>query len=366
MAFFLFVFVVLLLNLRVWWKLCNAFWKGSAVGTWLSLAVVLALFLMPVFLRIIPVPKSFERWLEQASWVWLAWSFWMCFVLLLFDLWNVALWGLSYIPNYNDVLRFFAGDKLSACVAIAFTIIATIWGVIEANSIVLHTVEIKTDKLPENVGEYRIAFVSDIHLGPAATERRVHKTIALLEQTKADVLVSAGDLVDGHSDREVALAKLLGSANVAQGKWFAVSGNHDCYSGLDFSRTMHDLAGFKLLRNASELVDGWLWIYGEDDPASGSKMAERISGCPEGCFALFLRHRPTWGGGDLQLSGHSHGGQIFPFNFLVRLQHPYKDSRLHKIEKGYMYVSMGTGVWGPPFRVLARPEVTLFVLKKST
>ena len=365
MGFLLFILVVFTLYLRVWHKVQSAFFKGHPVAVWVTLGITLFLFFMPVVTRFLSLPEGVSRIMEQAGWICLAWVFWMCCVLLLFDLWNVALLGLSYIPRYSQIMRFFAGDRVSLYGAVAFTAVASLWGVLEANSIAFRTVELYTDKMPEGLSEYRIAFVSDVHLGPAATFRRLKKTMRLLEESRPDMLVSSGDFIDGRGSHEEEMARLFATGGFAKGRRYGVLGNHECYSGIPWSRQLHEEAGITLLENRGELVDGWLWVYGESDPATGRPMEKRISGIPEGAFALHVKHQPIWGGGDLQLSGHSHGGQIFPFNFLVRTRYPYKESRLHKIEGGHLYVSPGSGVWGPPYRVLARPEVTLFIIRNS-
>ena len=365
MGFLLFVLVVFTLYLRVWHKVAGAFFKGHPVAFWVSLGVTLLLFFMPVVTRMLSLPAGFSRIMEQLGWICLAWVFWMWCILLLFDVWNVALWLISFLPRCSDALRFFAGDRLAVYAALAFTATATLWGVVEAGCIALRTVELATDKMPEGLHECRIALVTDVHIGPAASYRRLKKMLRLLEEAKPDLLLSAGDFIDGRSAHEEEMARFLGASPIASGRRYGVLGNHDCYSGIDVSRKLHQEAKITLLEKRGELVDGWLWLYGEDDPASGRRMEKRLTGLPEGRFTIFLRHQPIWGGGDLQVSGHSHGGQIFPFNFLVRTRYPYKESILHPVEGGYIYVSPGSGVWGPPFRVFARPEVTLFIIRNK-
>ncbi|PIW00198.1 MAG: metallophosphoesterase, partial [Deltaproteobacteria bacterium CG17_big_fil_post_rev_8_21_14_2_50_51_6] len=128
-------------------------------------------------------------------------------------------------------------------------------------------------------------------------------------------------------------------------------------------------AGFKVLRDEALTLPGLINIAGVDDPAGGRKNLEEhekeiLSSLPGETFTLLLKHRPHVGPGsdrlfDLQLSGHTHKGQIFPFGLLVKLVHG-RISGLHRLDSGsLLYISRGSGTWGPPFRILSPPEVTV-------
>jgi hypothetical protein len=186
-------------------------------------------------------------------------------------------------------------------------------------------------------------------------------------------LVSTGDLLDGQTDNLSNLAEMLREVPTTYGK-FAVTGNHEFYAGitraLDFIKT----SGFTILKGEGLTVSGLLNIAGVDDPAGrryglGSKVSEKalLAELPREKFTLLLKHRPlvdqdALGFFDLQLSGHIHKGQIFPFNLITMLFYPVV-SGLHKIEKNaWLYVSRGSGTWGPPIRFMSPPEVTLIEL----
>ncbi|HEX7539324.1 MAG TPA: hypothetical protein VF358_03390, partial [Syntrophales bacterium] len=162
----------------------------------------------------------------------------------------------------------------------------------------------------------------------------------------------------------------------AQGK-FAVTGNHEFIAGIDKSLAFTRDCGFDTLRGEARDVGGFLTIAGVDDPAGqGFRLrgqengeGELLSSLSRQRFILFLKHRPTvaentLGLFDLQLSGHSHHGQIFPFNWIVRLYFPI-ESGLHDMGNSRVYVSRGSGTWGPPIRFLAPPEVTVIDLVRS-
>ena len=319
---------------------------------------------------------SVPRILEQIGWIWLAWIFWLACALALLLLLNCAL-RLVHLPVLPEYIQVF--------IALAAMITMTAFGTMEANNIKVRTLLIDSPRVPESVGDYTIAMISDMHIGNAATEYRVKRAIELVTQAKPHLILSAGDMLDGHGERERNLMSLVaGMSGQETCQKLAVFGNHDVYSSIEFSRECHSLAGFRVLEDEGVAVNDWLWIYGEKDPAQHRNDKEPSAAITsednwplelhEGypVFRILLKHRPegfsrVFGEKapfELELSGHSHGGQIIPFNYLVRLQHPYKEGILHTLANGMtLYVSRGTGLWGMPFRVGAPPEVTLITLR---
>jgi predicted MPP superfamily phosphohydrolase len=162
---------------------------------------------------------------------------------------------------------------------------------------------------------------------------------------------------------------------------FSIIGNHEVYFGVKESEALHEIGGFRVLRGRGEEIGDWLYVHGVDDDALGNRysMSPKKQGAvsyetaevAEKCskrFSILLKHRPEADDVarkqfDLMMAGHSHGGQLFPFTLLVKIKYPL-GTGLYEFPEGLkMYTSPGTGTWGPPFRVFARPEVTLFKLK---
>jgi uncharacterized protein len=182
--------------------------------------------------------------------------------------------------------------------------------------------------------------------------------------------------VDGQINNLGGLAELFKEVTPRFGK-FAVTGNHEFYAGLNQALEFTEQSGFKVLRGESSIVAGLVTIAGIDDPARGwvnmpGRPAEKevLSLIPQGTFIVFLKHRPaveprSIGMFDLQLSGHVHKGQIFPFNLLTHLFYPVKSGYSTLPQNSSLYVSRGTGTWGPPIRFLAPPEVTVIELISS-
>jgi len=179
-------------------------------------------------------------------------------------------------------------------------------------------------------------------------------------------------------DRLNNLAAMLATLNPPLGK-FAIAGNHEFYAGIRQSGRFLRAAGFNLLRNDGFKLNGLINLVGVDDPAGKRRYPQNgqvgkeekilLANSDSERFTLLLKHRPTVemesiGQFDLQLSGHTHGGQIFPFNLITRLY--YSNQRgLYRLDKGsVLYVSRGTGTWGPPMRFLSPPEVTVIELQR--
>ncbi len=378
--FFAFVLSVLALNLYDWWRIRCAFLKSSGGLSMGLLVVILMLVFTPALLRLAGwLPAAARGWVMEFSWIWLALSFMLGFAFFVLDAWNLLVYVAAFLRGtdgwLSGCLRLVVTPFAQGCAALAYLGFAVTFGFLEAQDIRVRRVELSSPLVPASVGEYRIALVADLHLGPAANWPRIRRTVKLVNEADADLLLSAGDLIDGYGEREQAMARHLSECRCRSGRKLAVIGNHDVYSGVDHSRMMHELAGLELLEERSETIDGWLFIHGLRDPAYGGRAVPgdarhqpTFAPIPDHCFSILLEHRPDvfpemppYG---LILSGHTHNGQIFPFNYLVKLQYPRPIGRLVQLERGMrFYNTPGTGLWGPPFRLLAPPEVTLFVLR---
>jgi len=155
---------------------------------------------------------------------------------------------------------------------------------------------------------------------------------------------------------------------------FAITGNHEFYAGIDQALEFTEKAGFTLLRGQGQTIGGLINIAGVDDIQArayggfhGVSEQQLLSGFSNNLFTLFLKHRPLVnkegiGLFDLQLSGHVHKGQIFPFSILTWLYYPTQAGFAALSERSGLYVSRGSGTWGPPIRFLSPPEVTLIEL----
>ncbi|MBQ6474341.1 MAG: metallophosphoesterase, partial [Victivallales bacterium] len=318
--FFVFTLMVVAMNVYDWWRLCRAFIGGHTFWSVTMLLVVLGLTVAPGLLMGMMRPSDLRGWLIQCCWIWLALSFMMACVFLVTDLWNLGE-NLLYIARRpsGTVLRLQIPPLWQGIAALAYMAVAVIWGLCEAHAIRVKEIVVESPKVPADVGDYRIALVSDLHLGPAANFARVRKTVRLVNECQADLVLSAGDLIDGFGRREQRMAEILRAFQCRSARKLAVEGNHDVYSGIDHSREMHRLADLELLEEAGTLLDGWLYVHGVLDPGHGgrpmpgqARHSSTLPVPPDGSFSLLLEHRPEQFPGqpvyDLSLSGHTHGG----------------------------------------------------------
>jgi hypothetical protein len=251
-----------------------------------------------------------------------------------------------------------------------FALAAGVYGHFEAWDIRTERVIVKSSKIPREIGSLKIAQISDVHLGMIVREERLKRILQKVKIETPDLFVSTGDLVDAQINHLDGLTQLLREIQPRLGK-FAITGNHEYYAGLrqalDFTRR----AGFQLLRGKGTTIGGVLNVAGVDDPTGLSYGEENISerellsSLPRDKFTILLKHRPvidkeSLGLFDLQISGHTHRGQIFPFVLLSRLLFPYNSGLFQLPNQAVLYVSRGSGTWGPPIRFLAPPEVTIF------
>ncbi|GAB3054265.1 metallophosphoesterase [Micromonospora schwarzwaldensis] len=241
----------------------------------------------------------------------------------------------------------------------------------------LDRVRIPLAKLPRSMDGLRIATVSDIHLGPLRGRAHTERIVAMINRLDADLVAVVGDLVDGSVAELGRAAEPLRDLRSRYGSFF-VTGNHEYYSGVEEWVREVDRLGLRVLQNERQEIrarGGVLDLAGVNDvTADGTGLAapadyaaalgDRDPSRP----VVLLAHQPVAAheaakfGVDLQLSGHTHGGQMVPFNLAVKLQQPVV-SGLGEVDGTKVYVTNGAGFWGPPVRVGAPPQVTLVELR---
>jgi hypothetical protein len=245
-----------------------------------------------------------------------------------------------------------------------------VYGRFEAKNICIERIELRTAKLPPRVSRLRIVQITDIHFSTLNGVKFARKIEKIIRGLHPDILVSTGDLIDRGLVEKESVASLFRAIKTTYGK-YAIAGNHEFISGIKMAVAFTEKAGFSMLRNEGVTVGGFLNIAGVDDPAG--KRFGAVSSISEdnvlaffscGTLNILLKHQPkieknSLGKFDLQISGHTHNGQIFPFNIITSLFYPYIKG-LHKVSNdSYLYVSRGTGTWGPPIRFLTFPEITV-------
>ena len=249
------------------------------------------------------------------------------------------------------------------------------WGLWEASAVRLKTIHLESPRLPPDSEPIRIVQISDLHLGLLVGHRTLDRVLARVEEAAPHLLVATGDIMDSTGPHLVPLVTRLRDVSAPAGK-FAVFGNHEWYVGEGKSLALLKAAQFTVLRDEHAVVrcgNTDIVVAGVDYPhrrfASHGE-ADALKGKPPGLFTVMLKHIPRYQPEllehiDLQLSGHTHGGQVFPFELLVRLRYPHTRG-LHRLAPAsWLYITTGAGTWGPPIRILARPEVVLFTISPA-
>ncbi len=241
-------------------------------------------------------------------------------------------------------------------------------------------VEIPVAGLPRALEGFRIVQISDIHVGNTVTRPFVEEVVRCVNDLGADLIALTGDLTDGTVPQLRRHVEPLERLEARYGAFF-VTGNHDYYfgQGEEWVAEARRL-GMIALVNEHRLIEhgeGRLLVAGVPDYKAGdfverhrSDPSAAIRGAPRADLRILLAHQPRSAaeaeaaGFDIQLSGHTHGGQIFPFHFAARLTQPVI-AGLHRLGRLWVYVNRGTGYWGPPFRLFAPSEISLITLRRG-
>lgn len=238
--------------------------------------------------------------------------------------------------------------------------------------VAVRRVGVSLAKFPASMAGTKIVQLTDVHVGPTIGKDFIDSIVKRVNDLDADVVVITGDLVDGSvADLSPNVAPLATMKN-KHGIYF-VTGNHEYYSGANEWTKYLTSIGIKVLHNDRVRIGGedGFDLVGIPDPTSGdTDLKSALEGRDASRACVLLAHQPkaiqqaAELGVDLQLSGHTHGGQMFPWNFMVRLQQPFV-AGLHKLKETAIYVSSGTGYWGPPMRVGTSAEITELLINRA-
>jgi uncharacterized protein len=275
-------------------------------------------------------------------------------------------------PPASGVSRRVFLARASAVVAGATSVGAVGIGMVNAlGPPDLLRVPIRLRKLDPAYNGYRIAVVSDIHLGPLSGRAHTERIVRMINETSPDLVAIVGDLVDGTVAELGPAVEPLRDLRATHGSYF-VTGNHEYFSGyaewVDEVRSL----GVRPLRNERVEVDA-IDLAGVNDVTGrsygdGPDFAKALDGRDTARPVVLLAHQPVQvresarRGVDLQLSGHTHGGQVYPFSYVVRLQQPVL-AGYGRFGGTQLFVTRGAGFWGPPVRVGAPPDITLIELR---
>ena len=265
----------------------------------------------------------------------------------------------------------------TAMAVLGLAVLSTLIGYLNARRLAsVLFVDIPLANLPKELAGFTIVQLSDIHVGPTIKREYVQAIVERVNQLDADLVVITGDVVDGSVEQLRAHTAPLGSLRSRHGSFF-VTGNHEYYSGAAAWMREFERIGLRGLHNRHVVIAhrGAHFILagvtdysaGTFDPSQASDPDAALAGSPPDLLRILLAHQPrsaakaSEAGFDVQLSGHTHGGQFWPWNLFVRFQQPFT-AGLHRLQDLWVYTSRGTGYWGPPKRFGAPSEITLLTL----
>lgn len=279
---------------------------------------------------------------------------------------SVPLLAIAYIMDESTTWT------IARVLFVVMLLLPVSWGLIEARF--LRTRRFKV-QLPGLKGKVKVAMISDVHLGLLVGKRRLGRVLSILERSRPDMIMVVGDLYDANPRFNARFRPLL-ARFTSLAPTYAVFGNHEYFHGPEvIERELSDL-GLKVLRGRVEKDPATgINIAGLDDPSfyvsplvRKEKLLSLLRSVPEGEPVILLDHQPLLFSAAssirpiLQLSGHTHAGQLWPAALITR--RIYKDGHrgLNRNGASTLFVCVGTGTWGPPMRVLAPPEMALFEL----
>ena len=369
------VFAIMLILLGVpWWTLLSA-------GTrWPAAVVVVGTLVFAAVFAGLPAAMMWghgRRHLDSAAvtgdallgavWVLFVWS-------VLAQLLRLALFALGV----DDPTR----SRVVAGAVVAVVAVLLVWGYTEAMRLPrTKHVDVPIARLGSGLDGLRVAIITDTHFGPIDRARWSAAVTDRVNELDADIVCHVGDLADGTVEIREEQVKPLAAARGKLARVY-VTGNHEYFSEaqgwLDYMETI----GWDSLHNRHIVVERGgdeLIVAGVDDATAqasgvdghGANLDAALAGSDPALPVLLLAHQPKQvtsaanAGVDLQISGHTHGGQIWPFNFLVRLDQPVVHGLSSHGERTQLYTSRGTGFWGPPFRVFAPSEITVLTLRRG-
>jgi predicted MPP superfamily phosphohydrolase len=383
---FLTVFLLILAGLHyyIWVRLVRDTqlpqpWATAALAALVVLAAGVPL--MRLALRGHPAATKVVSW---PLYTWLGVMMLLCVLLLGVDLARLVRWSWGRMigsPTPIDAVRrtllarLLGGAVVAAAGTLTAVAVRTALGPVETRR-----VPVALPRFPRALDGFKLVQLTDVHVGPTIGRAFIEQIVARTNALDPDVVAITGDLVDGPVEELAGAIAPLAGLRARHGVYF-VTGNHEYFSGAAPWIAELTRLGIRCLRNERVSIgagESSFDLAGVDDrsgarfgePGHGEDLQKALAGRDPSRELVLLAHQPRSVfaaeplGVGLQISGHTHGGQIWPFNLFVRLQQPFV-AGLHRHGRAQIYVSRGTGYWGPPMRLAAPAEITEIVLARA-
>jgi uncharacterized protein len=369
------VFVIMLILLGVpWWTLLSAGTRWPTAVVFVGTLMFAAAFGGLPAMMMLGHGRRHTDWAAAAGdvllgavWVLFAWS-------VLAQLLRLAL----LVLGVEDPAR----SRVVAGVVVAVVLALLVWGYAEAMRVPrTRLVDVTISRLGSGLDGLRVAMITDTHFGPIDRSRWSAAVMERVNGIDADIVCHVGDIADGTVDAREVQAAPLAAVRGRLARVY-VTGNHEYFSEAQGWLDYIESIGWDALHNRHIVVERGgdkLVVAGVDDATArasgvdghGANLEAALADADPALPVLLLAHQPkqvtqaVMARVDLQVSGHTHGGQIWPFNFLVRLDQPVVHGLSRHGDRTQLYTSRGTGFWGPPFRVFAPSEITVLTLRRG-
>ncbi len=366
------------LHYFLWARLVRDTGMSAPYGRALTALIALLGVSLPLGFVLMRGPRSVSGPVSWITFTWMGLVFLLFVSLLLGDVVQFALKVFrqgAIDEGRREVLARTVGGAAAALAFVAGSV-----GVANALAEVRERrVAVRLKKLPAHLSGYRVVQLTDVHVGPTIGRAFVEELVRRVNALNPDLVAITGDLVDGSVAELAHHVEPLSRLRAKDGVFF-VTGNHEYYSGADEWIAHLGSIGIRVLRNERVAIRGaeGFDLAGVDDVHAsqfggdhGMDVRRALAGRDEARACVLLAHQPkaieaaAQLGACLQLSGHTHAGQIFPFTYLVKLDQPYVRGLHRHAATTQIYVSEGTGYWGPPMRLGTWAEITCLELSRE-
>ncbi|MHB9039744.1 MAG: metallophosphoesterase [Melioribacteraceae bacterium] len=306
---------------------------------------------------------------------WIAFMFYFFLSLVIIDLLRFINFLIPFFPSFITA-NIEKTKRITALVVFVFVIITIAGGYINTRTINTRTYKFKINKYAGELSSLNIVMASDLHLGTILGKSFLNNLVDKINALKPDIILLAGDIVD--EDLNPVIKNNVGEELVRlKSKFgvFAITGNHEYIGGVEAAVKYLTAHGITELRDTSVKIDDSFYVVGREDRSlkqfSGRQrksLSELLTGIDKSFPIIMMDHQPfglneaSENGIDLQLSGHTHNGQLWPINYIIE--------KIYDLAWGYevrgdthYYVSCGVGGWGPPIRTGSRPEIVNLKIK---
>ncbi|TKD10001.1 metallophosphoesterase [Polyangium fumosum] len=383
-AIFLVVFALLVgaIHYYLWHRLLRAPALHQRVQTWGKRLLVALGVALPVSMFLVRLlPRSAGALVSFVVYTWMGVAALLVSTLLVSEPMRAAVHALSKLASrpLDEARRKFLSRTIAGSAGVITFGLAGSGAAEALGEVAVRKVNVALRRLPKELSGLRIVQLTDVHVGPTIGRAWLAEIVGRVNALDPHVVVITGDLVDGSVEALREHVAPLGDLRAKHGVYF-VTGNHEYYSGVEAWMEELGRIGVRVLRNehvsigegaaSFDLAGVDDWTGGSYVKGHGPDMAKAVAGRDPNRELVLLAHQPRQifeaaaHGVGLQISGHTHGGQIFPATMFVRLQQPFV-AGLDRLGETQIYVSRGTGYWGPPMRVGAPAEITLLELQSG-